>query len=89
MLKYIKATNQVVNEDGSFNSCYKWKHWTFYIRKSYRDKTFTIGLEGSVIEEVFSSYFKKLTGYRNINTAEKAIDSAIRDFIKYIKAKDE
>ena len=80
-MKFIKAFEGEVKEP--FSGTYKWKHWSFDVKKGEKDKTFTI-----YFPECFESYFKSDTGYRKIEKAEKAIDIAILHFIRYIKTKE-
>ena len=63
---------------------FKWKYWEFRITKKPKEKTYVIECD-----EIFKNYFKTLFGYRKIEKAQKVVDNAIRDFVRYIKTKEE
>ena len=86
MLKYLKVSESLTEENGRYVAIHKWKHWDFYIKKAANEKTYQI--DGPVLFTENCRYIDISKRYRNLNTAEKAIDSAIRDFLKYLKSKD-
>jgi hypothetical protein len=61
-----------------------WKYWEFKISKKPKEKTYVIDCD-----DIFKKYFKTLFGYRKLEKAQKVVDNAIRDFIRYIKTKEE
>jgi hypothetical protein len=73
-----------IDSDNSETHWLKWKYWEFRITKKPKEKTYVIECD-----EIFKNYFKTFFGYRKIEKAQKVVDNAIRDFIRYIKTKEE